>query len=95
MKGLFYLFILFIGGQFLWLSDPLPNNEPKYLEVKESWKHIVKSQPVFSFNNPDTTIQHDMHLLLGEQELPLLYYADIQTPVCIDGLCKPLYIEMY
>ena len=36
-----------------------------------------------------------MNLIFDKDSLPLFYYADILTPVCIDKICKPLYLELY
>lgn len=95
MKWLLYLLLLLLGGNFFLLIEDLPNNVPKHLAIEMDWKSLHSSQVVFTFRNPDTLISHEMYLLKNEYNLPILYYADIQTPVCIDGLCKPLYIELY
>lgn len=74
----------------------VPNNSTQHFELsEEDWKRVSTSNPVFSFKNPDTLITHQMHLLSDVSGEPLLYYADILTPVCIDGLCKPVYVELY
>lgn len=95
MKGLIYIIIILVGGHFLLPENTLPNNLPKQLTIAVDWNQIAQSQLVTTFSNPDTLLSHDLHLLTDKKDLPLLYYADIQTPVCIDGLCKPVYIEMY
>ena len=87
---------LLLGWTSLFLfRNKLPNNPPKYLELKVDWKEVYNSEKVFEFKNPDTLIEHQIHLLSDSNELPLFYYSNIQTPVCIDALCKPLYIELY
>jgi hypothetical protein len=60
-----------------------------------NWEAIAESQPVLEFLNPDTSITHLLHLLWDAEGTPLLYYADLHTPVCIDGVCKPVFLEMY
>lgn len=77
------------------IDDNLPKNTPKYLELGLGDNGLVKAEKAFVFSNPDTLIDHQMYTLLNEENIPIMYYADIQTPVCIDGSCKPLYIEMY
>ena len=95
MKLRRYIIAILIGSNFLVLSSQLPINPPKFLDLEVNWASITKSQAVFQFNNPDTFLTHQMRLLTDENDFPLLYYADIITPVCIDGLCKPVYIELY
>ena len=73
----------------------LPTNPPKYPALDEEWSLISSSQPAFMFKNPDSLLNHQMHLLMDKEGLPLFYYSDIQTPVCIDGLCKPVNVELY
>jgi len=63
--------------------------------IGEQWERAVQSEDAFLFKNPDTLIDHQMKLLMDETGLPLFYYADIQTPVCIDGICKPVHLELY
>lgn len=95
MKWSLYLISLLAGSSILFYQNQLPNNAPTHFVLDKAWQQVAKSEPVFVFKNPDTTIEHQMQLLMNEKGLPLLYYADIQTPVCIDGLCKPVYVEMY
>ena len=52
-------------------------------------------ESTFFFDNPEMNIEHEMVLIFDADSLPLYYYSDIQTPVCIDNICKPLYIELY
>ena len=95
MKLSIIISLIFIGGVFVTNTDSIPNNTPKHLSVDVDWESITTSEEVFSFQNRDTLISHTMRLLRNDAGLPLLYYADILTPVCIDGLCKPVYVEMY
>lgn len=95
VRVLFYLGFLLLTSSFFLRNSQLPNNPPKYFMIGEYWKSVVQSKEVFLFKNPDKLIDHQMKLLMDETGLPLFYYADIQTPVCIDGLCKPVRIEMY
>lgn len=95
MKWNLYLISFLVGSSVFLNQNPLPNNSPTHFVLDKEWQQAKKSEPVFDFKNPDTLIEHQMQLLLGKNDMPLLYYADIQTPVCIDGLCKPVYVEMY
>ena len=95
MRWIISLFIGLLGNSFLWYQSRLPLNPPKHLDIEVDWRRIAKSDTAFVFTNSDTLIEHEMWLLRDTQSNPLLYYSDIQTPVCIDGLCKPVYIELY
>ncbi|MEM9259628.1 MAG: hypothetical protein AAGA62_08270, partial [Bacteroidota bacterium] len=87
---------LLLGISLWWLpSNGFPNNPPRYLQPGLDWQIVNTSLPVFSFANPDTSITHQLYLLTDSTNVPLMYYADILTPVCIDGVCKPVYLEMY
>lgn len=55
----------------------------------------LSSEYAFSLEGLDTSVQHQIHLLYKEAKSPAMFYADILTPVCIDDVCKPLYIELY
>lgn len=83
-----WLAALFPGGG-------TPVNPPKHLRPDINWEAITESHPELTFLNPDTSITHKLHLLRDKEETPLLYYADLHTPVCIDGVCKPVFLEMY
>ncbi len=69
--------------------------QPLFLNNTEDWEKISDEKQIFSFYNRDSTQQHEMSVLEDSVGLPLLFYSDIRTPVCIDGICKPVYIEMY
>lgn len=95
MKFSIFISVIFLGGFFVSSTDSTPKNNPKHLVVDVDWNSISTSEDVFQFSNRDTLVTHTMRLLRNDAGLPLLYYADILTPVCIDGLCKPVYVEMY
>lgn len=86
--------ILAICGSWMVLGG-MPSNAPKQLRADVNWQAVAGSEAAFQFLNPDTSIIHEMYLLHNAAGTPLLYYADILTPVCIDGVCKPVYVEMY
>ncbi len=94
MKIIFFVATLLLTS-LLVDGDLLPTNQPKFINLSSDYSLVAKSEKVFSFNNPDTLLSHDMFLLKSADDLPLMYYSDIQTPVCIDNLCKPVFIEMY
>ena len=43
----------------------------------------------------DSMGRQDVHALLNERSVPVLYTADISTPVCADGECKLMNIKFY
>jgi len=55
----------------------------------------VTKTPAGTFYNADSTLEHEFFRLSDAAGMPLLYYADITTPVCIDNLCKPMHIAIY
>ncbi len=66
-----------------------------FFEMANEYEQCVEIAPVFTFRGKDTATAHQLMLLSDAEKNPLLYYADIQTPVCIDNVCKPLFIEIY
>jgi len=95
MKISIIISMLVLGGIIISGDESDPKNLPKYLELDIDWNAISQSEVAFEFENPDTSITHTMHLLRNADGLPMLYYTDVLTPVCIDGVCKPVYVEMY
>lgn len=92
-----YLSVFLLWGLCAWwlMGGGLPVNKPTHLRTDIELATIGKSEVAFQFLNPDTSITHQMNLLYSSEGIPLLYYADINTPVCIDGVCKPVFLEMY
>ena len=88
-------FLLILLSSFQFLNGKLPSNSPKYFELESTWDKLHYQELKFYFDNPDSNIEHEMNLVFSKDSLPLFYYADILTPVCIDKICKPLYIELY
>lgn len=96
MYRLLYISIFLGCGSSLVLQKYTPENEPKYFELSlRDYNKISSTEDVFEFKNPDSLITHQLQLLKAESGLPFVYYSDIQTPVCIDGLCKPVYVELF
>jgi hypothetical protein len=96
IQGVLSLAGLLLGLAGWWfLPGGIPENDPKHLRADVNWEEVAGSQAAFQFHNPDTAIIHQMYLLKAPSGTPLLYYSDIHTPVCIDGVCKPVYVEMY
>lgn len=70
-------------------------NPPLFCTLRSDWQAVDAERAVDSFSNKDTLLEHQLYLLSDSVGQPRLFYADILTPVCIDGICKPVYIELY
>lgn len=68
---------------------------PLFFTMEQEHQQATRRQEVFRFTGKDTLVEHSVFLLSDEQNKPLLFYSDILTPVCIDNICKPMYIELY
>lgn len=66
-----------------------------FFSMQTEYGQIKQALPIFSFHGQDTAVEHQLFQLSDEEKNPLFYYADIQTPVCIDNICKPVFIEIY
>lgn len=88
--------LLLLLGLFLSVSEVQPiRNNPRFCTLEAEWEKVAKAQLIGSFSNLDTLLRHELYLLSDSVGQPLLFYADILTPVCIDDICKPVYIELY
>jgi len=63
--------------------------------MKDEYTRIAKQKFIDTFHGKDTTMEHELFLLTDSLDRPLMYFSDIQTPVCIDNICKPLFIKIY
>ena len=89
------LFALVVSNWQVPLSDETPQHVPIHFAMDREYEAVVQVEEVFSFQGKDTALTHAIYLLSDEDGAPLLYYADILTPVCIDNICKPMVIEIY
>jgi len=89
-------FVAVLGLGFLYIQpSKLAKNPPLYIAMNPEYQRIASEQLVFELQGSDSLLKHPVYLLSDEQKQPLLYAADIITPVCIDGLCKPMYLTLY
>lgn len=70
-------------------------NVPLHMAMPQEYAQVAQEKMVFTLPGTDSLLQHQVWLLSDAQQQPLLYCADVITPVCIDGLCKPMYITLY
>lgn len=95
MAKVLTFFLLLLGLNLISFQGKLPDQLPRYLDLELNWQDVAHSEFAFEFANSDTLITHEMMLLENDLGLPQMYYSDIETPVCIDGICKPVFIEIY
>jgi hypothetical protein len=92
-----FTFFLFVENEAFSqkeFKDSFLLHEPKFHLLEKEWQEIDQKEMVFEFGQ-DSLVLHQMHLMKNKDNLPLMYFAAVLTPVCIDGLCKPLFIELY
>lgn len=63
--------------------------------MDDEWRRVAAEAYISTFKNPDPLLEHELYLLSDSAGEPLLFFADLTTPVCIDGICKPVSIELY
>ncbi|MDX2070355.1 MAG: hypothetical protein SFV55_18140 [Haliscomenobacter sp.] len=73
----------------------LAKNAPLHMAMPEQFAQVANEKMVFTLAGTDSLLKHQVWLLSDVQQKPLLYCSDVITPVCIDGLCKPMYITLY
>ncbi len=93
MMGINTVYFLFLVWQICGLRTT--SDDPVHMSMMPEYECVSGSRPVDFFYGKDTTIAHQLYLLVDSLDRPLLYYANIQTPVCIDSICKPMYVEIY
>lgn len=89
-------FVTVLGmGFWHWAPNDLAKNPPLYTAMPKEYTQVASEQMAFELPGKDSTLKHPVYLLSDAQKQPLLYASDITTPVCIDGLCKPMYLTLY
>jgi hypothetical protein len=69
--------------------------EPVFMTMPETFEAARSTNEGFFVFDPQHDLEHRVQLCRDAKGAPLLYYADLQTPVCIDGICKPVRIALY
>jgi len=88
------LLAILSGFCMSFFADRTPQ-KPLYFAMENEAELATSRQLLGQFSSPDTMLEHDFFLLSDTEEHPLLFFSDILTPVCIDGTCKPVRIELY
>lgn len=94
----YYLALVLLIGIGWWgIQQPVENSQqaPVHFSMGEEYKAAIQHQEITSWQGLDSLLFHQLELLSDSQGNPLLFYSNIHTPVCIDGSCKPMYIEVY
>ena len=96
MKILTGFIVLIIFGAYL-TKDSSKSYKPMFFSMNQEYQLVHQAQNIAILEDlkNEGLIQHKIELLSDENNNPLLYYAKIKTPVCIDGLCKPVHVEIY
>ncbi|WP_145957559.1 hypothetical protein [Labilibaculum antarcticum] len=67
--------------------------------MTNEWKDISKDEFIFEFESLDTVyhtqISHQVRLLSNSAGAPRLFFSEIETPVCADGVCQLAHINVY
>lgn len=92
-KSLGIALLLLLTIRFFYSSNV--QNPPLFCTLDEAWAAVAEAELIGTFSNKDTLLEHQLYVLLDTVGQPQLFYADILTPVCIDGVCKPVLIELY
>ena len=79
----------------LWIDPKPPTHQPVHCTMFSEWEQATDEYHVLDLYSKDSSHQHKVYLLKDSLNSPLLYYASINTPVCIDELCKPLVVSVY
>lgn len=94
----YYLALFILIGIGWWgIQQPVEKvpQVPVHFAMGEEYKAAIHHQGITSWQGMDSLLFHQLELLSDSQGNPLLFYSNIHTPVCIDGSCKPMYIEIY
>lgn len=89
--------VVAVLGMGFWCLGPheLAKNPPLYTAMPREYTQVASEKIAFELPGKDSMLKHPVYLLSDAQQQPLLYASDITTPVCIDGLCKPMYLTLY
>lgn len=88
-------FALLLWLTIHWWPSKTDRNPPLFCTLEMAWEAVEAEQLIGTFSNKDTLLEHQLYVLSDAQGQAQLFYADVLTPVCIDGICKPVFIELY
>lgn len=98
--------IFFCGLGFLWTPKMMLaklNGYQQRTVVKKpdfyamEWQEgiVLNRKPTSFFIEVETLGNQNVDMLVTDRQRPVLYMADICTPVCADGECRLMYLSLY
>ncbi|RAJ07469.1 hypothetical protein [Arenibacter echinorum] len=98
--------ILFSGLGLVWIqkTDVIPtsvsqnktlSNKPEFFVMEWREGMVLENKPTPFFIEVETMGNQNVDILVTAHDRPVLYTADICTPVCADGECRLMYITIY
>ena len=99
----FLFFIVVFCNAQIWMSQPnLDTTQDSILKIKPEFYTLQWKQGAILLKNEigitidaDSISNHFVKVLVNENKNPVLYASKISTPVCADGECKFMNIELY
>lgn len=80
---------------YLLIQPSDQDHSPKFFAMGQEYTEIASEEEAFVIQGGDSSLEHIIYLLRDTQQQARLFYAPIITPVCIDGKCKPVHINLY
>ncbi|MBU2904851.1 MULTISPECIES: hypothetical protein [Arenibacter] len=71
------------------------SKKPEFFAMEWQEGVVLKNKPTPFFIEVETMGNQNIDILVTQQNRPVLYTADICTPVCADGECRLMYITLY
>jgi hypothetical protein len=75
--------------------DSVMNKAPEFFVLEWEKGMILRPQKTDMYLEIDSIGKQTITVLLNQNKKPVLYTADIETPVCADGECKFMNIKLY
>lgn len=76
-------------------SEVIIDKAPEFFVLDWQDGTSLKSQKTNFFIEVDSLGKQEINMLVNQDKEPVLYTADISTPVCADGECKLMNIKFY
>lgn len=76
-------------------QDSILKKKPEYFDLQWKQGTVLLKKETGILIETDSISNHAIEVLIDENQLPVLYTSKISTPVCADGECKLMHIDMY
>lgn len=98
-----FLLLVVICNAQIWSSssdlkntqDSILNNKPEFYVLQWKPNTVLFKKETNIIIKADTLSDHQLDVLVNRKDEPVLYTSKISTPVCADGECKFMNIELY